>query len=389
MKRSDFPAPNGRFSKNSDGDLTFIPNRIIRDIEGLYSSEIVSLLSKADRMLGSLDRCSQSDPNIDFLVAPYIRLEAVASSRIEGTQTTLTDYYKLEAEKKGEHDPDYIEVNNYIKTMMAGFERVIGGQKIDLPFVKSLHKTLVAGSERTKGVPGHVRTKQNWIAPMNSPIELATYVPPDPIKLEPLLKDMQGFILKDDDIPPLIKTALIHYQFEAIHPFEDGNGRVGRIINSLYLGQAGCLHSPILFLSFYFQKHRDEYWARLLRTSQQSDFDGWLRFFLKGIIEQSQRSIELSNKIEGLHTSYQERLEKKRVTATTLKALRLLFTGNPFVYMTELARELDVHLPTAKKAITQLEKEGILKQSKVKKPAIYFAPEIIDTLRKAEKEMLK
>ncbi len=380
MDKSDFDNPNGEFKVSEKGDLVFIPNFISSDLDGRYDSKVISLLSKADLKLGELNGCGKNDPNIQFLVAPYIRLEAVYSSQIEGTETSISEVYQFEAEEDISTSSEQIDVMNYVDAMTHGFRVLSSGDKISLNFVQELHRRLLKNSTSIRGKPGVVREGQNWIAPLNAPIELATYVPPDPNSLNGLLQDWISFVGADLDIPVLLQTALMHYQLEAIHPFQDGNGRIGRLLLSLFLNDKGCLQHPILFLSFYFQQNKAEYYGRLLRVSQSSDWEGWFKFFLKGVIQQADNSIKLSGKINSLYDGYQEKILSKKVTASTIKLIDFLFRNNPVVYMSQISRVLDVHPSTAKKAISILERENILKESKIKKPKIYYAPEILELL---------
>ncbi|MEA1925422.1 MAG: Fic/DOC family N-terminal domain-containing protein [Candidatus Altiarchaeota archaeon] len=385
MKPSAFDNPNGEFKSiekgKFKGKLTFVPNKIPTNLENIYDSKISTLLSKADLKLGELNGCGQNDPNIDFLVFPYVNLEAVYSSQIEGTQTSISDFYRFEAEKNGAALPDQQEVRNYVNAMLYGFKRLEEENQIDLNLVKKLHEMLLKKRINILGVPGEIRDRQNWIAPLNVPIELATYVPPKADELKGLLLDWELFVQKDHEIPVLLQTALIHYQFEAIHPFLDGNGRIGRLLLSLFLAQRGCLKHPILFLSFYFQKNRSEYYERLLKVSQSSDWRGWFTFFLNGVIQQANNSIRLSRRINELWDSYHMKIRKKKVTASTIKLLDSLFKDNPVIYTSQVAEDLGIHLMTAKKAILILERQGILKKSKTKKPIYYYAHEILDTLQ--------
>ncbi len=381
MELNNFDKPNGIFEKNSKGVKTFIPNPIPVDLSNEYDGQLVSLLSKADLKLGELNGCGKNDPNIDFLISPYTRLEAVYSSQIEGTQTSISDFYRFEAEKNGQKSTQQIDVRNYVDAMTYGFERVRKGEKISLNMVKELHKRLVANSYNIRGVPGEIRKDQNWVAPIGVPVELATYVPPRVDDLERLLLDWENFVSTEHDMPVLLQTALIHYQFEAIHPFSDGNGRIGRLLLSLFLAYRNCLKYPILFLSFYFQKNKAVYYGRLLKVSQSSDLKGWFKFFLQGVISQADTSINLSRRINNLYNDYTERIRGKKVTATTIKLVDSLFKETPVVYTSDVSRRLGTHISTAKKAIFTLENEGILKKTPIKKPILYYAPELLKILQ--------
>jgi Fic family protein len=381
MEISSFDRPNGVFEKNNRGHLTFVPKVLPKEIGNHYDSQVVNLLSKADLKLGELNGCGKNDPNIDFLIAPYKNLEAVYSSQIEGTETSISEFYKFEAQRTVKGSSEQLDVGNYVDAMSYGFERAGAGEKISLLMVKDLHKRLVKDSFNIRGVPGEIRKDQNWVAMFGAPIELATYVPPRVEDLSRLLLDWESFVNTEHEMPVLIQTALIHYQFEAIHPFSDGNGRIGRLLLSLFLAQKGCLSNPVLFLSFYFQRNRQEYYARLLKVSQSSDWNGWFKFFLRGVIEQAETSISLSHKINGLYKDYHDRIEKKKVTASTIKLVDLLFKDNPIVYASDVSRKINSHPSTAKTAIQVLEKEGILRKASKKKPIVYYAHELLNILQ--------
>ena len=381
MDISSFGNPNGSFEKNGRGQVTFVPKVLPKEIGSQYDSKVVNLLSKADLKLGELNGCGKNDPNIDFLIAPYKNLEAVYSSQIEGTETSISEFYKFEAQRGAKGSSEQIDVSNYVDAMSYGFEKIGAGEKISLSMVKDLHKQLVKDGFNIRGVPGEIRKDQNWVAMFGAPIELATYVPPRIEDLERLLLDWESFINKEHEMPVLIQTALMHYQFEAIHPFSDGNGRIGRLLLSLFLAQKCCLNNPVLFLSFYFQRNRQEYYARLLRVSQSSDWNGWFTFFLRGVIEQAETSINLSQKINDLYKDYQDRIGRKKVTASTIKLVDLLFKDNPIVYASDVSRKINSHPTTAKTAIQALEREGILKKASKKKPVVYYAHELLTILQ--------
>lgn len=274
MDLGAFKNPNGKFVSNGEGHKTFLPRLLPPKIN--YDASLASLLSEAHGQLGQLSGIGELLPNPDLLIRPYVTREAVLSSKIEGTQASIIDIFEFEAKAKVDSEEDgrrkrVQEVVNYIHALDKCINRVQKGDSITLAMIRDVHKTLlhnVRGQERTSG---EFRKVQNWIGPEGSKIEDAVYVPPAPDHLKNTLEEAEKFIQQPPErIPVLVQCALIHYQFEAIHPFADGNGRVGRLLLPLLLADRHLLSRPLLYLSAYFERNRTAYYRHLLSVSQNS-----------------------------------------------------------------------------------------------------------------------
>jgi Fic family protein len=245
------------------------------------------LLSEADRALGRLDGSIQTLPHPDLFVMMYVRKEAVLSSQIEGTQSSLQDLLAAEAEVLGADRPrDVAEVVNYVRAMNYGLAR-LNTLPVSVRLIREIHEQLLRGVRGARLTPGELRTSQNWIGPGGCTLAEATFVPPPPAEVSTALHDLETFLHREDEIPLLIKVGLAHAQFETIHPFLDGNGRVGRLLISFLLCERGVLQKPVLYLSHYFKRYRQEYYENLQAVRDAGDWEGWLAFFLRGVAEVS------------------------------------------------------------------------------------------------------
>jgi Fic family protein len=295
------------------------------------------------------------------LVLPYMRREAVLSSKIEGTQATLSDLLFFEA---GQAEPakrgDIQEVRNYVEALNHGLSR-LPELPLSLRLVRELHERLMAGVRGGRSAPGELRSTQNWIGQPGCTLEECTYVPPPVEEMSAALAAWEVYVHQRDATPPLVKCALLHYQFEAVHPFLDGNGRIGRLLIPLFLCAEGYLPQPLLYLSAYFERHRDDYYRRLLLVSQEGAWTQWLAFFLKGVAHQAEDALERSRRILALRGEYRGRLQaQKRVSTVVLGLLDHLFQ-QPVLSVNQAAEALGVSYPTAKTAVSRLEEAGILR----------------------------
>jgi len=369
----------GRLIKTARNYWAFIPNPLPPAGLDKFSAEFVRILSEADRGIGVLKSLSNLIPNPNLLVAPYVRKEAVQSSRIEGTQASLSDIFYYEASKEKPKHADVLEVLNYVKAMNYGISR-LKGLPLSLRLVKELHLKLMEGARGEKMKSGEYRTTQNWIGPPGCSLTDATYVPPPVPEMNEALGQWEKFLHNDNSIAPLIKCALMHYQFEAIHPFLDGNGRVGRLLISFYLYGKDYLKYPILYLSDFFEKHRNEYYDLLLGVSQNGNWDGWLKYFIRGVAEQSKFAEETGHKILDLQKKYRQQLQKESVSMPVFQLLDMLFL-NPFVSLPGISDYLKITWPTAKASVERLVKLGILKEvSGRKRSRIYCAEKLLNIL---------
>jgi Fic family protein len=372
-------SPTGRVIKTDTNYWAYIPNPLPPAGMEKFSAELVGILSDADRGIGALKSLSRLIPNPNLLVAPYVRKEAVQSSRIEGTQASLSDIFYYEASKERPKNVDVLEVLNYVRAMNYGISR-LKELPLSLRLVKEIHLKLMEGVRGERMNSGEFRTTQNWIGPPGCSLAEATYIPPPIPEMNEALGQWEKFLHSDDSIAPLIKCALMHYQFEAIHPFLDGNGRVGRLLITFYLYEKGYLEHPILYLSDFFERYRNEYYKLLLGVSQYGNWDAWLKYFIRGVAEQSRVAEETGHKILNLQKNYRQQLQKESIPASVFQLLDMLFL-NPFVSLPGISDHLKITWPTAKSSVERLVKLGLLKEvSGRKRSRIYCAEELLNIL---------
>ncbi len=372
-------SPTGRLVKTARNYWAFIPNPLPPATLDKFSAEFVRILSEADRGIGVLKSLSKLIPNPNLLAAPYVRKEAVQSSRIEGTQASLSDIFYYEASKEKPKHADILEVLNYVRAMNHGLSR-LKELPLSLRLVKEIHLKLMEDVRGEKMKPGEFRTSQNWIGPSGCSLADATYVPPPVPEMNKALGQWEKFLHSDNSIAPLIKCALMHYQFEAIHPFLNGNGRVGRLLITFYLYEKDYLKYPILYLSDFFERYKNEYYDLLLGVSQNGNWDAWLKYFIRGVAEQSKVAEETGHKILDLQKKYRQQLQKDSVSMPVFHLLDMLFL-NPFVSLPGVSDYLKITWPTAKASVERLVKLGILKEvSGRKRSRIYCAEELLNIL---------
>jgi Fic family protein len=341
---------------------------------------MIRLISEADRGLGRLAGIGQLLPNPHLLIAPYVRREAVLSSRIEGTQASLSDLLLFEAaEEEPPRAPDVQEVRNYVQAMEYGLKR-LESLPLSLRLVREIHARLMEGVRGEKRRPGEFRQIQNWIGPPGCSLAEATFVPPPVSEMHVALNEWEKFLHNAKDIPLLVQCAFMHYQFEAIHPFVDGNGRVGRLLITFFLCERGELPQPLFYLSAFFEQYRDEYYRRLLEVSRSGDWTGWIKFFLQGIGTQASAAAEDSQRILKLQHRYRELLQKRKATGTAIAIMEELFL-NPYVTTTRLVRRLKVSFPTVQTTIDWLVKAGVLQETTGRqRNRIYCAEDLLHAI---------
>lgn len=320
----------------------------------------VTLLSRADRALGRLSGTGRLLPNPHLLVQPYLATEAVASSQIEGTQASLTDLFAADVEDD-EHG-DVGEVRNYVAAFELG-RRLLDELPLSLRLVRAMHERLLTDVRGGEKSPGEFRRTQNWIGPPGSSLLTAAFVPPpaDAPMLD-ALADWERFLNEEHDLPPLVACALLHYQFETIHPFLDGNGRIGRLLIILYLLARGELDEPLLYLSPYFERDRPAYYDGLQRVREVGDLTGWLDYFLTGVAVQAQTAVNRAERLVDLHATYRDRLAGDRSRAG--EVLDLLFV-NPLITTKRIRSTLDVSNQSANALLGRLEEHGIVRRAGV------------------------
>jgi len=383
VKPEDFAKSTaGQCIKTPQGYWAFVPNPLPPQID--YPLSLVNLLSDADRALGRLDGVGRILPNPHLLIAPYIRREAVLSSRIEGTQATLDDLLLFEAvPSSGDLEPDLQEVVNYIRAMEYGLKR-LESLPISCRLVREIHHRLVEGVRGRHSTPGEFRTSQNWIGPPGCTLNDATFVPPPVQEMKGALSNWEKHLHSQPSEPPLVQCALMHYQFEAIHPFLDGNGRIGRLLITFFLCERGFLSQPLLYLSAYFERNRAEYYDRLLRVSTVGDWRGWLEFFLRGIVAEAKDAVNWSQQLIDLHENYRRRLIGRRVPKGTYGIVDELFV-NPYVTISGASKRWDASYPTAQSAIEALVRLNILHEvTGRRRDRVYCAKELLNILSRPE-----
>lgn len=355
-----FDSPTGQVVRTIDDAWAFVPNSLPPTLT--WTSDLISDLSKADRALGELAGLGRTLVNPNLLIRPFMRREAVLSSRIEGTQATLEDLYAYEGEQLSLFEPphDVEEVHNYVRALEYGLER-LEEFPLSLRFIREIHARLMEGVRGQEMTPGEFRRRQNCIGPPRCSLAEATFVPPPVLQMREALDAFERFLYDNLGLPPLVRLGLIHYQFEAIHPFLDGNGRVGRLLIILLLCAWELLPEPLLYLSAYIEAHRRTYYELLLAVSQEGAWEAWLRFFLQGVAEQSQDALVRAGRLQNLRERYREQFQTKRTAARLLQVVDLLF-DQPLVTVNQVAEALDVHFASANQYVQQLEETGVLRE---------------------------
>ena len=366
--------PHGNIVLATGGYRAFVPAALPAPIG--WNATLAVSLSTADRSIGRLAGEARHLPNPNLLVAPFIRKEAVLSSRIEGTRTTLGELLAAEAGAPVERSPaDLHEVGNYVTALEYGLER-LDSLPLSLRLVRELHELLLRGVRGDSATPGEFRRSQNWIGSPGSTLADATYVPPPPSELMDCLSDWERF-LHDESLPPLVHAALVHAQFEAIHPFLDGNGRVGRLLITLLLAQRGVLPQPLLYLSAYFERTRQDYYSHLLNITERGHWEEWLVYFLSGVAAQSHETIEKMLRIDELLSVWKMELERER-SRLPERALER-FVANPFWTVGALAEQMEVAYASAQRAVNRLEGLGAVSLvGDARRNRVYCAQAVLD-----------
>jgi Fic family protein len=325
--------------------------------------ELWVLLSRADRALGRLDGSIQTLPHPDLFVLMYVRKEAVLSSQIEGTQSSLQDVLAAEARVLSAESPeDVAEVVNYVAAMNHGLRR-LESLPVSVRLVREIHEKLLDGVRGSHLTPGELRTSQNWIGPAGCTLNEATFVPPPPHEVGPALSDLEKFLHSDSQLPLLVKIGLAHAQFETIHPFLDGNGRVGRLLITFLLCEREVLQKPVLYLSYYFKKHRTEYYRLLQAVRDEGDWESWIEFFVQGVIEVSDQATETARRILALREEHREAitLGLPRTAASGYRVLEYLYS-HPIISVPETQKVLGCSYQAANELVNNLVELGILEE---------------------------
>jgi len=361
--------PQGNYS-------AFVPAPLPPELA--WTARLIGALSDADRLIGRLAGEGGRLPNPHILIRPFVRREAVLSSRIEGTQATLGELLAAEAGAAVERSPeDLQEVGNYVVALEHGISRL---KKLPLSvrLTRELHEKLTSGVRGHHAMPGRFRTVQNWIGKPGSTVATASYIPPPPGEVEPCLGAWEKF-LHESKLPPLVTIALAHYQFEAIHPFLDGNGRVGRLLITLFLIERQILPTPLLYLSAFFEASRRDYYDGLRGISERGAWNDWLEYFLLGVARMSEDALGRATRINQLLAQWQRKVSGES-SNNPLRAVELLGT-NPFITTKGAAETLGIAFTTAQRTIERLERVGIVKQvGEAKRGRVYCANTLLDIL---------
>ena len=357
-----------KFRKEGAGKLlgigqeqwAFFPNPLPPKLEITW--ELAERISDADRALGELAGVARTIPNPHLLIDPFTRREAVLSSRIEGTQATLTELFSAEAGARKEGPSEAIrEISNYVHALEYGLKR-LKQLPVSLRLIKELHGRLMKDVRGESFSPGEFRRAQNFIGPPGCKLENATYVPPPIPHMKDALDRFEKYLHESRrTFPPLVRLSLIHYQFEAIHPFWDGNGRVGRLLITLLLCSEGLLPQPLLYLSAYFERNRKEYYRLLLDISQTGNWMDWLRFFVNGVAEESRDAVARSNQLLALRQKYREKLQAQKVPGRTLELMENLFK-KPVTTVAGARDLLKLTTRSAQQSVDRLLQAGILQE---------------------------
>lgn len=378
MRPEAFPSNDrGTVRRTLNGFYAFHPEPLPRAVQ--LPAGHLRLLDEATGAVHRLGGVGRLIPNPHLLIGPHLRLEAVLSSRIEGTRTDVSQLLRYEAGQVDDTTDvdDAQEVSNYVQAMEHGLDRLAGGFPLCIRLLREMHRVLLSGVRGQNRLPGELRSTPNWIG--GTTLENAVFVPPPPDEMSRALTDWEQF-LHERELPLLVQLALAHYQFEVIHPFLDGNGRIGRLMIPLMLVYRGALTQPLLYLSAYFEEHRGEYYDHLLFTSQRGDFLPWLEFFLVGVRRQARDAEERTVRLVDLqHAMRSELLSEGRPNSVVRLAEQLF--SIPIVNASRVAAMLSVSRPTAQTAIdTLVERGDLVEVTGRERRRVYEAPRIFEAV---------
>jgi Fic family protein len=352
---------SGKKINQLSGYKAFIPNNLPPNPSVIIKDGLQHLLTDANIALEKLDTMGYLAPNLDHIIAMYIRKEALLSSQIEGTQASLENIFEYESHIDLKNIDDVKEVINYIKALNHGMKR-LDEFPMSVRLIKEIHKILLQDTRGNNKTPGEFRKSQNWIGPAGSTLNTASFVPPPPNEAIDAMGELEKYLHKESDLPLLINLALIHYQFETIHPFLDGNGRLGRLLITFYLYWKKVLKYPLLYLSYYFKLHRQEYYDRLNMVRESGDYEQWISFFLKGLIWTSNSSLLTIKNILKLKELYKQLLISKKITTPHVIAFLDFIFEKPIFSINDIKNHLKISFQTAGSMIYQFIKIKILKE---------------------------
>ena len=370
-------SPCGRLVPISNGNMAFVPDPMPRLLD--LPLPLVNRLDEASRAVATLSGVGETIPNPSLLIRPLMRREAVLSSRIEGTQASLDDLFRFEATGLRRPKGDVAEVFNYVSALEEGIG-LLEQLPISLRLINHVHAVLMQGVRGQEKYPGQLRTGQVWIGAAGTPIEQARFVPPPPHLLMEAIGDWERFANETVLLPPLVQCALLHYQFEAIHPYLDGNGRIGRLLIALFLYAKGVLRTPLLYLSAYFEADRQAYYDQLLRVSATGDWSTWLEYFLTGVTEQATDALFRTRQLREMHDRYRSLLQESRESINAVRLVDEMF-AMPFMTAPQASRVLGITTAGARRVLDRLAERGLVKLSPGSWPRLYVADELLEALQ--------
>ncbi len=384
MRAADFrDSPAGTVVPIPEGGVAFVPRPLPRELP--LDPPLIRLLDEASRKVATLAGVGETLPNPYLLTRPFVGREAVLSSRIEGTQASQSDLYRFEVSARRPGQDDVREVANYVRALEHAREQLpdlrIGRQLID-----EAHRQLLEGVRGGRVRRGHFRGIQVWIGSAGPDIEDARFVPPPPDRLPALMADWERFADDPGMHPPLIANALLHYQFETIHPYQDGNGRIGRMLIVLHLIATGVLPLPLLYLSAYFERHREEYYDQLLAVSRSGEWDPWLEFFLRGVVEQGEDALVRSRTLRDLHDRCRNRMQEAGASANVLQVVDRIFE-TPFLTNRSVAEHLQITSQGANGILRRLAGQGVVNKVAESRPHLYVANDVLRVLEAPRAEL--
>ncbi|MBT3983024.1 MAG: Fic family protein [Bacteriovoracaceae bacterium] len=352
----------GSTIKQPTGYLAYVPKKLFPGgPEGLaYDVELINLVSEADRALGELNGITKILKNPDLFIAFYVKKEALLSSQIEGTECSLDEVLQVN-EKTSEVKP-VAEVVNYIEAMNLGLKSLE-----DIPFsqrlMKEIHKILLSDVRGQEKSPGEFKRYQNWIGPAGCTLQEATFIPTPPNITMEYMGDLESYYHQDSKLPPLIKAAILHSHFETIHPFSDGNGRLGRLLITFLLCERKILDKPLLYLSLFFKEHKSEYYKLLMDVRLKGDWEGWIKFFLRGVRNTSFEAAKTARELINLVEAQRELISKEIKKLSYAHTIYSILIEHPVISVTRLSKEFNINYPTVQRTLDEFERRGIVNYS--------------------------
>ncbi|MBN2479210.1 MAG: Fic family protein [Parachlamydiales bacterium] len=357
---------SGKIITQISGYKAFIPSDLPPQPTISLKDGIQHILTNANIAIGKLDTMGYLVPNLDHIIAMYVRKEALLSSQIEGTQASFEDIFEYESQVPLKNINDVKEVVNYIKALNHGMNR-LNEFPMSIRLIKEIHEILLHETRGNNKTPGEFRKTQNWIGSFSSTLSTASFIPPPPQDALDAMSKLEKYLHQESELPLLIDCALIHYQFETIHPFLDGNGRVGRLLITFYLYWKKSLKYPLLYLSYFFKLHRQEYYDRLNLVRERGDYEQWVSFFLKGILWTSESALLAIKNILSLQEHHKKLLITKKISTPYAIALLDFLFEKPHISINDVSKHLNISYQSAKSLVSQFHKNEILKEMTGKK----------------------